>query len=79
MCIHDWACEEDASPFWGHLEIFNIIFFTVDIALNFVTGYYDNLVLVIDRTLIIRHYLRTWSRRALADPSLCFQSESEKK
>lgn len=36
------------------------IFFMVDIALNFVTGYYKKGNLIMKRGPIMRHYLRTW-------------------
>jgi len=42
------------------LDKVQIIFFLVDILLNFHTAYYEDGALIFDRTKVVKHYLRTW-------------------
>ncbi len=37
-----------------------VIWFIIDLALNFFTGYWDRGILIMKRDVIIRHYLRSW-------------------
>merc|ERR1719359_2077303 len=43
------------SLFWS-----STIFFAVDIYLNFVTGYFEDGILIMKQTLIAYNYLRSW-------------------
>lgn len=57
-----FAFDLDSSsiPFLKRYEIFLDFWFLTEIALNFITGYFDKGILVMDRKLIFLSYMRTW-------------------